>query len=125
MQSPQEKGMSKHVYFVVSFEISEGKLDSFKETAQGMIAATQQEPGALSYEWHFSIDQKHCRLLETYADQAAVQLHIDGGAVKLIPKLLESASVGSFEVYGDPGPKAAQTLKGIGAELFQYWKGLR
>jgi quinol monooxygenase YgiN len=125
MQSQQEWGMSKHVYFVVSFRISEGKLDSFKETARAMIAATQKEPGALSYEWHFSTDEKRCRLLETYADQAAAQAHIDGDAVKLIPQLLESASVGGFEVYGDPGSQAAKALREFGAELFQHWQGLR
>jgi len=116
--------MSQHIYFVVSFKINDAKLGSFKETAQAMIAATQKEPGALGYEWHFSEDQKRCRLLETYADKAAVQAHINGEAVKLIPRLLESSSISGFEVYGDAGPKAAQTLKGFGAEIFQHWNGL-
>ena len=117
--------MSKDtVYFVVSFKINDGKLDSFKQTAQAMIAATQKEPGSLGYEWHFSHDNKRCRLLETYADQAAVQAHISGEAVKMIPQLLESSSVSGFEVYGDPGPKATQTLEGYGAEIFQHWRGL-
>jgi len=118
--------MSKQlVHFIVSFEVADGKLKAFQETAQAMIAATQKEPGALAYEWHFSDDHKRCRLLETYADQAAVQAHINGEAVKLIPRLLESASLSGFEVYGDPGPEAAKTLKGFGAELFQHWQGLR
>jgi quinol monooxygenase YgiN len=113
------------VYFVVSFDIKDGKFDAFREVAQVMLAATQKEPGSLGYEWHFSDDHARCRLLETYADQAAVQAHINGGAVKLIPKLLESSSVSGFEVYGDPGPDAAKTLKGFGAELFEHWNGLR
>ena len=117
--------MSQHIYFVVSFKINDGKLDAFKEIAQAMIAGTQQEPGALGYEWHVSDDQKRCRLIETYADQAAVQAHINGEAVRLIPQLLESSSVSGFEVYGDPGAEAAKTLKGFGAELFQHWNGLR
>jgi quinol monooxygenase YgiN len=112
------------VYFVVSFKVNDGKLDAFKETAQAMIAGTQQEPGALGYEWHFSDDHKGCRLLETYADQAAVQAHISGKAVQMIPKLLESSNVSGFEVYGNPGPEAAKTLKGSGAELFEFWRGL-
>ena len=113
------------VYFIVSFKVNEGKLDSFKEIAQAMIAATQQEPGALAYEWHFSGDHKQCRLLETYADQAAVQAHISGKAVELIPKLLEAGTLSSFEVLGGPDPEAAQVLKGFGAELFPLWHGLR
>jgi len=112
------------IYFVVSFQINDGKLEAFKEVGQAMIAATQKESGALGYEWHFSSDHKRCRLLETYADQSAVEAHINGEAVKQIPKLLESASISGFEVYGDPGPEAAKTLKGFGAELFQFWRGL-
>jgi len=117
--------MSKTVYFVVSFKVAEGKLDAFRQTAQAMIAATGQESGALAYEWHFDSDHKRCRLLETYADRAAVEAHIAGKAVQLIPKLLESAAVSGFEVYGDTGPEAATALKGIGAELFEYWQGIR
>ena len=112
------------VYFIVSFQIKEGRLDAFKEIAKVMIAATRKEPGALAYEWHFSSDNKGCRLLEEYADQAAMQAHIDGEAVKHIPKLLENASLAGFEVYGDTGPEETQRLKAIGAELFQYWHGL-
>jgi quinol monooxygenase YgiN len=118
--------MSKQtVYFAVSFDINDESLDAFKEVGQAMIGATQKEPGALGYEWHFSDDHKHCRLLETYVDQAAVLAHINGEAVKLIPKLLESSTVSGFEVYGDPGPEAAQTLKGFGAKIFDRWQGLR
>ena len=116
---------NRTVYFVVSFQINEGKLDTFKQDAEAMIAATQKEPGARAYEWHFSADNKRCRLLETYAGPASVQAHIDGEAVKLIPKLLESAGVSGFEVYGDPGPESVPTLKAFGAELFQHWQGLR
>ena len=118
--------MSEHtIYFVVGFNINEGKLDTFRQIARAMIAATQKEPGALAYEWHFSSDNKSCRLLETYVDQAAVERHIAGEAVKLIPKLLEAASISGFEAYGDTGPMVAETLKAFGAELFQPWDGLR
>jgi len=111
-------------YFVVSLQINNGKLDTFKEIAQAMIRATQKEHGALAYEWHFSSDNKRCRLLETYADPVAVQAHLNGEAVKLVPKLLENASLSGFEVYGDPGPEASQALRNFGAELFGYWQGL-
>jgi quinol monooxygenase YgiN len=121
----KELGMPhRSVYFVVSLQVNDGRLDTFRQIAQAMIAATQKEPGALAYEWHLSSDNKRCRLLEIYADQAAVQAHIDGEAVKHIPKLLENASLTGFEVYGDTGPAAGQTLKGIGAEFFAYWHGL-
>jgi hypothetical protein len=54
-----------------------------------------------------------------------VQAHIEGAVVRdLVPKLLEVSSIDSFHVYGDPGPKAAEALTGIGAEIFPFWLGL-
>jgi len=43
---------------------------------------------------------------------------------ELVPKLLQSSSLNRFEVYGDPGPKAAEILAGVGAEIFPLWRGL-
>jgi quinol monooxygenase YgiN len=113
------------VYFLVSFKINEGKFETFKEIAQGMIAFTQKEPGSLGYEWYFSPDQTRGRLLETYADQNAVAAHMTGRAVQeLVPKIREISSITGFEVYGDPGPQASGLLSKIGAETFQHWNGL-
>jgi hypothetical protein len=41
-----------------------------------------------------------------------------------VPKLLDVSSIDSFHVYGDPGPKAAEALAGIGAEILPFWHGL-
>ena len=50
---------------------------------------------------------------------------MEGRAVQeLVPKIREVASVTGFEVYGDPGPRAAAVLSKIGAEVFQQWNGL-
>jgi|SRR5271165_2712952 len=118
--------MSKNlVYFVVDFAINEGKLGQFESVVQAMIAGTLKEAGALAYEWHLSADRKWCRLLETYADAKAALAHCAGPVVQeLVPKILETASVSRFEVYGDPGPEAAKILAGVGAEIFGYWHGL-
>jgi hypothetical protein len=43
---------------------------------------------------------------------------------ELVPKLLETASLSSFEVYGDPGPQAAKMLAGFGAGIFGLWHEL-
>jgi hypothetical protein len=39
--------------------------------------------------------------------------------------MLEVSDITRFEVYGDPGPKAAQMLVKIGAEIFDIWDGIR
>jgi quinol monooxygenase YgiN len=113
------------VHFNVSLNIHEGKLAAFEQTAKAMIAGTQKEPGALGYEWYLSGDHKSCRLLETYANADAALAHCTGPVVRdLVPKLLESASVAGFEVYGDPGTQASAMLAGFGAAMFSFRQGL-
>jgi quinol monooxygenase YgiN len=118
--------MSKQmVQFNVDLTINEGKLDAFRNIAEAMPAGTQKEPGALAYEWYLSGDRKRCRLVENYKDADAVLAHMTGSVVReLVPKMLAVSRLDRFEVYGDPGPKAAESLAGVGAEIFQFWQGL-
>ncbi|MGO9126033.1 MAG: putative quinol monooxygenase [Terriglobales bacterium] len=113
------------VRFTVDLTLNTEKVDKFESIAQAMIAGTQKEPGALGYDWFLSGDRKRCRIVETYADANAVLAHLTSPVVQeLVPKLLEASSINGFEVYGDPGPKAAEMLAGFGAEIFQLWQGL-
>jgi len=118
--------MSKHtVQFNVKLTVNDGQFEVFERIARAMIAGTEKEPGALGYEWYVSGDRKQCHLIEDYADAGAVMAHIESPVVReLVPKLLEVSSMNSFHVYGDPGPKATEILRGIGAEIFQFWQGL-
>ena len=118
--------MSKQaVQFNVRLSVNDGKLDVFEGVVQRMIAGTLKEPGALGYEFYFSEDRNHCHLIENYKDADAVLAHMEGPVVgELVPKLLGVSSLNGFAVYGDPGPKAAASLAGIGAEIFRFWQGL-
>jgi quinol monooxygenase YgiN len=117
--------MATHtVHFLVELTIHEGNFDSLEGIVKEMIAHSRQEPGALRYEWCLSADRKRCRIIETYADSDAVLAHVTGPAVQQgVPKLLEASSLDRFEVYGDPGAKAAAMLAGYGAEIFAPWCG--
>ncbi|HMK22011.1 MAG TPA: putative quinol monooxygenase [Terriglobales bacterium] len=113
------------VYFLVTFTVHEGKLAAFEETVKAMVAGTRKEPGALGYEWYLSSDRKTYRLVETYADAQAAQAHMASPVVgELVPKLLQSGSMSSFEVYGDPGPEARKVLAGFGAAIYEFKNGL-
>jgi quinol monooxygenase YgiN len=113
------------VRFAVDLTINEGKFHQFESIAQAMIEGTLKEPGALTYDWFLSADRKRCRLIEDYADAKAVLAHCTGPVVReWVPKMLETASISAFEVYGDPGPEAAKILAGVGAEIFPLWHAL-
>ena len=118
--------MVKHtVHFAVDLTINEGKLDAFEGIANAMVASSQKEPGTLGYEWFLSADRRKCRLIETYSDANAVLEHLNGAVVQeLVPKLLGTASIAGFEVYGNPGPKATEILAAFGAEIFEFQIGL-
>jgi quinol monooxygenase YgiN len=117
--------MSKPVYFHVSLNIHEGKFDAFQKIGREMTAITKSESGALGYEWYLSGDHSRCRLVETYADEAAVMAHLSGKAVReFVPKLLETAALNGFEVYGDPGKQATEILRKFGAQFFQHADGI-
>lgn len=112
------------VRFTVALAITEGKLEAFEAVVQAMVAGSQQEAGTLVYEFCLSSDRKRCRLIEKYVDAAAVLTHLTGPVVQdLVPKILAVATMSGFEVYGDPGPKAAEMLAGVGAEIFVPWRG--
>ena len=115
----------KTLQLTIHLSIHEGKLAEFERTVQAMCAGSGKEPGTLAYSWFLSDDRKKCRLLELYTDASAATAHLNGPVVReLVPKLLQSASVTSFEVNGDPGPETSAMLRGFGAEIFKHWHGL-
>jgi len=118
--------MSKDmVRLAVDLTIKEGKLSEFESIARTMIAGSVGEKGTLSYDFFLSDDRQRCRLIESYVDADAVLAHFTGPVVQqLVPKLLGTASLTGFEVYGNPGPEATQMLKGFGAQIFDFWDGL-
>jgi quinol monooxygenase YgiN len=118
--------MSEQLHLNVSLSIHEGKLSEFQAIAREMVETTQMEPGTLRYEWYLSNDGTGCQLIETYADGDALLAHFAGVAVQQgVPKMLKTADVKGFEVYGNPGPKVREVLNDFGAEIFLYWHGLR
>jgi quinol monooxygenase YgiN len=109
----------------VDLTANEGQLAEFKSIAEAMTAASKRESGTLGYEWFSSADGKRFRLLETYTNADAVLAHFTGPAVQeWVPKMLAVASVGGFEIYGEPGPEVSQMAAGFGAEIFKYWVGI-
>lgn len=113
------------VLLAVDLTTKDGKRDAFESIAQAMVAGSQNEPGTLGYEWFLSADGKRYRLIETYTDAAAALAHFTGPVVQeLVPKLLGTANIAGFEVYGEPGPKLGEMLTGFGAEIFEFQRGL-
>jgi quinol monooxygenase YgiN len=112
------------VYFIVDVTITEGKVDELRTIAESMTAGTQEEAGALAYEFYLDPAQRQCRLIEIYADSNAALLHCKGRVVQeLVPKLLGVSTLTGFSVYGDLNAETAEILTQAGAQLYKTWSG--
>ena len=73
---------TSRIRVVVDFDIYEGKFAEFEAIAKQMVADIEPEPGTLCFHFVLSADRTRCRLIEGYADQAAITAHfVDGPAV--------------------------------------------
>ena len=113
------------IRMVVDLDIYDGKLDELQAIAKQMVAEYEKEPGTLAYHFVLSADRTRCRLIQGYADQAAITAHwIDGPAVhQNILQFHQVALPTRVEVYGDPGPKVAAMAADFGVEIFTSWEG--
>lgn len=112
------------VHLIVKLTVRDGAFEAFHAVAQEMTAGSRREPGTLGYEWYFSADGRHCRLLETYASTEALIAHFQGPVVQqLVPKMSQHCSIDGSEVFGDPGALAG-ALSGFGAAMFQHRYGV-
>jgi quinol monooxygenase YgiN len=111
--------------WVVEFAIKKGKLDAFKKLAEEFVARVKQnEPGAMSYQWYFNDDETKCIVSELYEDSKAILAHLEGSTVStLFPKLLETAQLIRFEVYGDPSEETKNVLTKFGAQNYHSFIG--
>lgn len=115
---------TKPVWFLVEVSIKPNGLAHFEALVNQMSDLTLNEPGALVYKFFLSPDRTRCRVVEHYADGAAVLAHMTGPVIQtLVPKALEHASIDRFSVFGDPGKDALPILKALGADIYDAWNG--
>ena len=109
---------------VVDLEIYDGKLAELEAIAKQMVAESQQEPGTLGFQFLLSADRTRCRLVEGYADQAAIAAHFGAPAVhQHIQQIIQVALPTRMEIYGDPGPMVAGMAADFAVEIFTAWEG--
>ncbi|MFZ1136576.1 MAG: antibiotic biosynthesis monooxygenase [Candidatus Korobacteraceae bacterium] len=109
---------------VVDLNIYDGRFAEFEAIAKQMVAESELEPGTLCYQFLLSADRQRCRLVEGYADEAAITAHFEGPAVhQHIQQLIQVSLPTRMEVYGDPGPKVAAMAATFAVQVFTGWLG--
>lgn len=115
---------TSRIRLLVDLDIHEGKFAEVEAIAKKMVAVSEQEPGTIAYHFVLSANRKRCRLVEGYADAAAITAHFAGPAVQqLVPQLIQVATPARMEIYGDPGRQVASMAAAFGAEVFTAWEG--
>ena len=118
--------MRQHVSWVNELAVKHGKLATFRELMEEMVAGTRKEPGTLVYEWYISQDGGTVHVVETYADSAAVVAHhvSEGFALKnWAGRVMDCVDGSRVTAYGDPNAAAREILDRLGATYHSTWGG--
>jgi quinol monooxygenase YgiN len=104
-------GGSSEVHWVATVMVPPGNMDKFKQVVAGLVAASQQEPGTLQYEYAVGSDNSTVDLVERYADSDAAIHHMaDNFGPHFSKDFLELVKPVRFVVYGIPSAKAKEML---------------
>jgi quinol monooxygenase YgiN len=96
-----ETGMkSEQVYWV--FTVTVDKMDEFKPLIPKLVAATENEPGALQFEFNIGNDQKTVDIFERYTDSKAALIHQAESFGPHAEEFFAVAKLTRWVIYGTP-----------------------
>lgn len=95
-------------------------LEQVKALAAEGCRVAADEPGTLSYDWHYSPEQGSLVLLESYADSDAHLAHMQAdGHGEFMGGLMALIDSVEFVVLGEPTPEHAAALSSVpGAQFY-------
>lgn len=95
-------------------------VEKLTALAVGACEVAAEEPGTLTYDWHYSEAHGSLVLLETYADSAAHLSHMQAdGHGELMGSLMALIDSLEFFVLGEPTAEHAEALASVpGAHFY-------
>jgi quinol monooxygenase YgiN len=115
-QSPQ-RGISKgNIVFNYTCEVLPGQEEAFKQMASKLIAAVQQEPGTMAYEWSMRADGKTFDTVEIFQDSNAMVAHVKDVVGNFGGDLGKTQKGVRLIVYGNPDAEARKAIEGFHPE---------
>jgi quinol monooxygenase YgiN len=102
---------SEELYWIVTLQVKPDQLADFKKVVAPLVAATQQEPGTLEYEYNVGADQSTIDIFERYRDSNAAVAHVTQTfGPKFSKPFLALAKPTRLIVYGTPSAEAKKVL---------------
>ena len=114
-EAPQ-RGISKgNIIFNYTGEVLPGQEEALKQLVPKLIAAVQQEPGTMAYEWSMRADGKHFRIPWRFSRNSnAVVAHVKDVVTNYggdLGKTTKGATAGRFWQSGCGGEKGDRGLQ--------------
>ena len=107
--------MSESISWNLQLDVQDDRLEEARALMAEMVEATQNEPGAVDYEWFLSADGTVCHLCEKYADSAAALEHLGNFGANFAERFLACFTPTSFHVYGETSDEVEEALAAFGA----------
>ncbi|MGE0026367.1 MAG: putative quinol monooxygenase [Thermoleophilia bacterium] len=94
-------------------------VERLRALAAEACRAAADEPGTLTYDWHYSDEHESLVVLETYADSSAHLSHMQAdGHGELMGGLMALIDSIEFFVLGEPTAEHAEALASIPGARF-------
>jgi quinol monooxygenase YgiN len=112
-QAPQHGLRAGNVAFTYTGEVLPGQEEAFKQLVSKVVAAVEQEPGTMAYEWSMRADGKTFDVVEIYQDSNAVVAHVKDVGSKFGGELGKTQKTLRLVVYGNPDAEARKAIEGL------------
>jgi len=108
------------VTIIARMGVKPENLESVKALATEGCKVAADEPGTLSYDWHYSAENGSVVLIETYADSSAHFSHMQAdGHSEFMGSLMALIDSLEFFVLGRPTAEHAEALAAVpGAQFY-------
>jgi quinol monooxygenase YgiN len=114
-QAPQRDSHTDNIVFTYTGEVLPGQEEAFKQLVPKIVAAVEQEPGAIAYDWSMRPDGKTFDVVEIYRDSNAVLAHVkDLG--QFFGEFGKTQKTLKLVVYGNPDAEARKAIAGLHPE---------
>jgi hypothetical protein len=102
--------------------IAKENLAEFKRLAGDAMKVTQDDSGALQYDWFFNADETTCVVRETYADSAAILAHL-GLVADVLGPLIELGGGIEVEAFGSPSDELLKAAEPFHPTVYSFFQG--
>ena len=114
--------MTKNIYWTLSANVKDKKIDDLKAFLSEVLRKTQTEIGCLNYEFWFSEDEKKLYVFERYANSESCLDHIRNVSEDL-PNFFDCVELDPIIILGDVTVPVKEVFDKMNASYVNFFKG--